>query len=345
MIMLSMHLIFIVISFFAVVIIYGSSSTFVIDAKKESSCTISEGMATCCWDVECEGGGTEEHCMNCKQKSNGQWECGSVFTPGLVGTLMCPVKPDTGLAVKTPDDDSLSPKIKELLGSGLLDNPTIQPGNDSTILPKGNKGLLGLLDENNHSIQQPLSETNTPKKDTTTDLLSNFDDNIMTNDDKTSVSKQGELLSLQDEEEQKSSITESDSDNANILKDKDKEEEEETEEEEGQDDDRIICIRAPCPNPNSNDKQEQLSANEGNEIQSEETEEEGQDDDRIICIMAPCPNSNSNDKQDQLSTNREDEIQSEETQDGEKENNDGQEQQEEQPPLTETFNPNTELVE
>ena len=114
--MLSRYLIFIVISFFAVVLIYGSSSTFVIAAKKESSCTISKGMATCCWDVECGGGRTNEHCMNCKQKSNGQWECGSIFTPDLYETFMCPVKPDNRLTDKTPDDDSPPLKIKELLG-------------------------------------------------------------------------------------------------------------------------------------------------------------------------------------------------------------------------------------
>lgn len=68
----------------------------------------------------------------------------------------------------------------------------------------------------NSTIQQPLPKT-TPQKDTTTiDLLSNLDDKIMTNDDKTSVSKQGELLSSTEEKEEYPK-TESDSDNARLY--------------------------------------------------------------------------------------------------------------------------------
>jgi hypothetical protein len=59
-----------------------------------------------------------------------------------------------GISIKPPADSGIPPKIKELLGSGLLENPIIQPGNDdSGIPPLKGKGLLGLLDENNPTIQ------------------------------------------------------------------------------------------------------------------------------------------------------------------------------------------------
>ncbi len=237
--------------------IYSPSSTFVIAVKKEPSCTISDGMTTCCWNVECEGGGNEEHCMNCKQKSNGQWECGNVFTPGLVGTPMCPVKTDSGLTVRPSDDGDIPPNIKELLGSSLSDNPTIRPGDDNGIPPLKGKGLLGLLDENIPTIQQPSPETTTPPKDKTINLLSNFDDSIMTHVPK---GDSGFPNLLKEESE-------------NILNDEDNKEKE----------------------PKQGEEQEQLTASQEDELQSEESDEE--------------------------------------------------QEHEEQPPLTETFNSNTELVE
>jgi hypothetical protein len=39
---------------------------------------------------------------------------------------------------------------------------------------------LGLLDGTSPTIQQPSPETSTPPKEKTIDLLSNFDDSIMT---------------------------------------------------------------------------------------------------------------------------------------------------------------------
>jgi hypothetical protein len=285
--MLSKHLITIIISIFTVMMIY--STTFVIAAKKEPSCTISEGMATCCWDVECEGGGTEENCINCKQKSNGQWECGSVFTPGLIGTPMCPVKPESGLTVKPSDDSGIPPQIQEFLGSGISDNPTIQPEDDN--IPPKSKGLFGLLDENTPSVkpgeesnmgkgkgllglldntnptiqqQQSLPETTIPQKDPN-DLLSNFEDNLFTNIPK----KDSEPSNLpQENDQQESPGTEpDDTDNKNIIK-------EDSKDDEQDNNNQIYCIRAPCPGSNSNDNQDQLSETPEDEIKSEEDEKE-----------------------------------------------------------------------
>jgi hypothetical protein len=138
--------------------------------------------------------------------------------------LTCPVMPDSGLTVKPP---GIPPKIKELLGSGVSDNPTIQP--DDSISPI-DKGLLGLLDETSPTIQpdddssippkgkgflglldtptiqqQPLPEIATPQKNIpSTDLLSNLDnDNLLT-----SVPKQNEPLNLLEEKDEEFSIIE-----------------------------------------------------------------------------------------------------------------------------------------
>lgn len=144
--------------------------------------------------------------------------------------------------------------------------------------PSKGKGLLGLLNETNPpTIQQPLPEITTPQKNIpSTDLLSNLnDDNLITNDDKTSVPKEdSKPLNLLEEQQQESPVIEDE--DANILKDENKEEAE----------------------------QEQLSANEGDEIQSEEENE----------------------------------------QEEQEESNEEEQEQQQPPPLAETLTPNTELV-
>jgi phosphopantetheine adenylyltransferase len=140
-----------------------------------------------------------------------------------------------------------------------------------------------LLDETSPTIQQQqFSETIIPQKNIPSiDLLSNLDDNLMTN----VPTEANTPLTLLEEEkkEQEYPLTEIDSDNGNILKDDDKEvkvEVEETEEEEEQVNDGIYYIRAAFPNFNFNDMQKQFSANQGNDIQSEEAGEEKENDNK-----------------------------------------------------------------
>lgn len=146
-------------------------------------------------------------------------------------------------------------------------------------LQKVTKDFLGLLDTTAIQ-QQPLPEATISQKNIPSDLLSNFNDNdLITKDNKTSIPKEdSEPLNLL-EEQQQESLPAIENEDANILKNEDKEEAE----------------------------QEQLLANEGDEIESEEENEQ-------------------------------------EEQDQEESNEDEQEQEQQQPPLAETLTPNTELV-
>lgn len=147
-------------------------------------------------------------------------------------------------------------------------------------LQKVTKDFLGLLDTTAIQ-QQPLPEATISQKNIPSDLLSNFNDNdLITKDNKTSIPKEdSEPLNLL-EEQQQESLPAIENEDANILKNEDKKEEAE---------------------------QEQLLANEGDEIESEEENEQ-------------------------------------EEQDQEESNEDEQEQEQQQPPLAETLTPNTELV-
>lgn len=229
-----------------------------------SNCSTDEktGQRTCCWREPVPGqilGKT--YCQTCDRD-------GKVCKEKVLQFIVPPlseesVLPEYGVLEQpsSTSDSSVFPKNDGLLG--LLDNPTIQPDDNSNLSPK-NKGLLGLLDGSNPTIQQPLPET-VPQKDTDarTDLLSNLNDNnLITNDDKTTVPKEdSEPFNLLEQEQQESPITETDSDNGNILKDEDKEE---TEEEEEQ----------PSSQEQLEEEQQEIITNQKDEIQSEEPEEE-----------------------------------------------------------------------
>ena len=99
--------------------------------------------------------------------------------------------------------------------------------------------------------QQPLPEATISQKNIPSDLLSNFNDNdLITKHNKTSIPKEdSEPLNLLEEQQQESPPA-IENEDANILKNEDKEEAE----------------------------QEQLLANEGDEIESEEENEQEEQD-------------------------------------------------------------------
>ena len=140
-----------------------------------------------------------------------------------------------------------------------------------------------MLDETSPTIQQQqFSETIIPQKNIPSiDLLSNLDDNLMTN-----VPKEANApLTLLEEEkkEQEYLLTEIDSDNGNILKDDDKEvkvEVEETEEEEEQVNDYIYRIRLPVLILILMISKNNTLQIKENDIQSEEAGEEKENDDK-----------------------------------------------------------------
>lgn len=243
MIMFNRHLIIVIKSFFTVAFIYSPSSTLDIFGEIKTSgidCIPEKdtNIVTCCYkEYDTDTGDTTAI------------YCAQCYDDGI-GNLACDAY-DKVESIKPPDDDSnISPKNKGLLGLLDLDNPTIQP-DDSTITPKGNKGLSGLLDETSPTIQQPLPKFTTPQRNIPNDLLSNLDDNLLTSIPEEDSSEPLNLL--EEDEQQESPVTKTDTDNdENILKDEDKEEEEAEEEQE-----------------------EQLSLNqEDDEIQSEEVNEQ-----------------------------------------------------------------------
>lgn len=255
-----------------IVSIYSLSSAldiFAVPADKRwgtssSNCSTDEktGQRTCCWREPVPGqilGKT--YCQTCDRDGKVCKEKVLQFTVPQLSEES--VLPEYGVLEQpsSTSDSSVFPKNDGLLG--LLDNPTIQPDDNSNLPPK-NKGLLGLLDESNPTIQQPLPET-VPQKDTDarTDLLSNLNDNnLITNDDKTTVPKENsEPFNLLEQKQQESPVTETDRDNGNILKDEDKEE---TEEEEEQ----------PSSQELLEEEQQELITNQEDEIQSEEPEAE-----------------------------------------------------------------------
>ena len=148
------HLIFVVISFFTVAIISGSFFKFDVFGAEDSSCVPDfedKSVQYCCYKHE-----GHTYCATCYQRSHGTWNQGL-------------------LTEWTFKHQKIQTSILEARFLGLLDNPTIQPSEDSSIqLPKS-KGLLGLLDGTSPTIQEPSPETTTHPKDKTIDLLSNFD--------------------------------------------------------------------------------------------------------------------------------------------------------------------------
>ena len=191
--------------------------------------------------------------------------CADCYNDGK-GNLACDAY-DKVYKIKPSDDSDTVTKNKGLLGLLELDNPTILP--DKSIPPsKGNNRHLGLLDEASPTIkqQESLPETTIPQKDFDNDLLSNFENNLLTNTPK----KDSEPSILQDDEQQESSETETETDetdNENIIKEGSKDNEQDN-------NNQIYCIKAPCPDSNSNDNQDQLSKNHEDETTSEEDQKE-----------------------------------------------------------------------
>lgn len=122
--------------------------------------------------------------------------CAQCYDDGI-GNLACDAY-DKVESIKPPDDSNTSPKNKGLLGLLDLDNPTIQP--DDSISPKDNKGLVGLLDETSPTLkQQPFPEITTPERNIPNDLFTNFDNEFLSNDN--NIPEQNEPLNLLDENE------------------------------------------------------------------------------------------------------------------------------------------------
>lgn len=241
---LNKHVIDIVISFLAVVIIYSTSSTLDIFGEIKSSgidCIPekSTNYVTCCYkEYDTDTGDTTAiYCAQCYDDGKGNLACNAY---------------DKVESIKPSDDSDTSSKNKGLLGLLELDKPTILP--DNSIPPsKGNNRHLDLLEEASPAIkqQQLLPETTIPQKDFHNDLLSNFDDNLFTNNPK----KDSEPSNLLESEQQESPETETDeTSNENIIKEGSKDNEQDS-------NNQIYCIKASWPDSNSNDNQDQRSKN------------------------------------------------------------------------------------
>lgn len=255
------HAICIIISFLAFVIICSTSSTLDIFGEIKQSgidCIPSTvgNFVMCCY---------KEYDSNTHETT--AIYCADCYNDGK-GNLACDAY-DKVYKIKPSDDSDTFTKNKGLLGLLELDNHTILP--DKSIPPsKGNNRHLGLLDEASPTIkqQQSLPETTIPQKDFDNDLLSNFENNLLTNTPK----KDSEPSILQDDEQQESSETETETetdetDNENIIKEGSKDNEQDN-------NNQIYCIKAPCPDSNFNDNQDQLSKNHEDETTSEEDEKE-----------------------------------------------------------------------
>jgi hypothetical protein len=190
-------------------------------------------LVKCCWEAYDDDGNVQTYCSTFE---DGGTRGKINYTDPKVQSFTSPLT----------SDDIVTP-----LEEGVLQER--QSTSDSSAFSK-NEGLLGLLNEKQSTIQ-PFGDTKIQK---------NNDDEIISNDNN-NVRKQVGLLSLLEEEKEESLITETDNHNdKNTLKD------EENIEDKDQDGNQIYCIRAPCPNSNSDDKQDQLSTNQEDVIQSEE---------------------------------------------------------------------------
>ena len=249
------HLIFVIISVLVITLVYTPSITFAVPNEANSPGTkcdpagksdgtgwVPKGrsLVKCCWSGFDDKYKVVTYCSTCEDGGTR----GKINCTDPVQSFTLPSNLDDIPILEEADQTTSQPGLKALKGGldSLLQEDEILEQQPSTSQPSTQGGLLGLLDEEQRTIQ-PFSDTSVPKEES-------------------------EGLNLLEENEQESPGTEpGDTDNKNIIK-------EDSKDDEQDNNNQIYCIRAPCPGSNSNDNQDQLSETPEDEIKSEEDEKE-----------------------------------------------------------------------